>query len=506
MTPMDKRCSKANKEAWLRLSAFERSMKLNAAKKSWTESYTPPVQLKTEITADDLGGDFELERGMVKMQNRGAGGMDSIILETSPADRAQITLLPPGPGLAASSITMADGGALHDGMLIFDGYLLWMVGGVRAHAMTTLQLHALGGSQQLLFLRPDPLCLGQGWAMQQPNIRRTPLTLAQYVFLIGMIERPGKLPSDHIQYKMCEMFEGRKDLIMKGRRVKEFVTRYLQMKKNNALTATVRSAVECLAKHDTSNGIGAAVASAQAITIPGNDDDDDDGDNGDGDDEVAAADEVAPTAAPRAKRGFLHADGVSRTEYIAIGTRLQYRTPDDVWFAGVVKMHQPVEDGMRYKVHCENHIQYEGIALRAAEHGPSKRWVSWKLDLDLAARVPGDATYAVLEIAPGETALPEPPPREPAAMKLYATQRVREAKKNEVIYYNWCQPVDWQRGTVLNVCGEKTRPKDSDPNIVFVKVKFDVAPGEPRGSSASVSLNPAQYGIRGRWFIATKDE
>ena len=348
----------------------------------------------------------------------------------------------------------------------------------------------------LFFQVLTSLGLAQGWAMQQPDIVRPPLTIAQYIFLCAMVDRQGKLPSDHIAFKMEQHFTrvGRPELALKGRRVKEFVSRYIGMKKNAKLTQLAKKATSLLEEH--SGSIEEAMAAARdEETLDDASDDDDDDDGGHADDAAAddADDDGDREDAPLPRTGFQHLASAPAMPILPIGMRLSFYA-EDAWRCCVIKAHMPADAGMRYKLSTDHLKLYENIRLRAADHGPKKVWVAWRPDGGL----PGNPEHALAEIPPGATILP-PPPSNLEEMRKWATARVR-GRATEKFYFNWLAPIDWQAGVVI-ASGASLCPKKSDANLAHAKVKYDPGPGEPRGSTSVAALNAAQYGIRARWFV-----
>ena len=138
---------------------------------------------------------------------------------------------------------------------------------------------------------------------------------------------------------------------------------------------------------------------------------------------------------------------------------------------------------------------YQGMNLRASEHGRGRRWVLWINDHTIG----GQADYAVVQPRADIEEVIAAPGHD-VDMAAYVQARVKnhatKTKAGEHIWYNWLKPYDWLRGTITSVDKKK---KDSN----WVKVQFEKCPSASKGFTASVVLNPAQYGERNRWVITS---
>ena len=79
------------------------------------------------------------------------------------------------------------------------------------------------------------------------------------------------------------------------------------------------------------------------------------------------------------------------------------------------------------------------------------------------------------------------------SLSVTMTRTTKKKKNGEYVYYNWLKPYDWLRGTITKKAGKS-------PNTV--RVTFDKCPSCPNEWTATVLLEPAQYGERKRWIIA----
>ena len=428
MTPAAKACTPAAKAEWQTTAPDARQRKLESAKEKWRREYKPRTKLATELKADDLGADYLEERNWTKTVQRARGGIDTVTITVDAVGIADLTLVPPADGAAWPTVTVKPGSATHAELIVRDGYALVAIGDTATTATSLLpELRAGDGrAVELKFSMPSPAALGQGWAMQQPDLTHPPMAPAQALFLYRMLKLPGKLPSDHIHRKMELHFTLRPELIMKPRRVKTWISRVVGAEKKGALTKQVTLVKAALENADGDYDRALAELQARGADAAGEDEktgsdsDDDDAADADGSAADAAADdddddEHEPAPAPR--RGFKHA--AAAAQQLSVGARLQYWFVDDGgWLACSIHKVVPGRTTTRYDVHCEDEQIYLGMHLRACEHGPAKRWVLWQPDHALA----GDAEYAVVDIHSGLQ--PLPPPELGADMAAYIRERI----------------------------------------------------------------------------------
>ena len=487
MTPAAKACTDAGRASWTSMTPDARAELLHRKKEEWRASYKPREKLKVEISAADLGNEFTEERKWCQTSKRGSGGFDSVVVHLNATSILHLSLVSPSADAPEwPRVRITRGSSTANALIIRDGFSLVSINEAVTSPASVLPVVSDGATVKLTFSRPNPPKLPQGWAIQQPDLQRPPMSSEQALWLYRMIKLPGKLPPDHMFRKMEMHFRERPNLIMHPRRIKTFVSRVVGMLKKNALTkqiALVRSALEAAeGNYD------------QALSSLGDSPADDDG-NADGDDRDDDADssedsesgegdeEVDPAPAPRG--GFVHAGAVGAGRQLTVGSRLQYRF-EDGWLVCEIHKVIPGVSGCRYDLHCENQQIVLGAWLRACEHGTEKQWVLWQADSSIA----GDSAYAVASVGDDERVVSAPAAGSDI-MGAYVKERLAN-KKKEHVYINFLSPYDWVRGRIEKVMKSK---KDT------IKVKFDECPSAARGWTCNALINPAQYGTRGRWFF-----
>ena len=511
MTPANRRCDAKIREEWNARHVLEQKSILEAAKQRWIDEYKLLPKLSRDIGVEDLGADFVTDRAWCTTSTRASGGIDTVLFPVT-AESAQHLTWREEEG--AILVCVALHSTTHAALIVRSGYRLHMIDSAPATLASAEALATtLSGSAtaKLIFTIPDPPALAQGWAIHPPDIQRPSLSFEQTVWLLHMINRPGKLPPDHIFSKMEDYFDGkhltperrRPHLVMRPpRRLKAFISRYIQMKKKNAFTKQVAAARDVLEKANWHYDAAAVEAAKHADSKDDSSDDsgddhsdldqDDEGDgrvaSGDsGDEQEDDADAIGP--APSARGGFTHASVFPSSRTLQKGDRLQYRFDGKkMWLACVVKAVDNERRHPRYTITAEDELHYQNVALTLCEHGASKKWVFWQPD----SRVAGDPSYAVLSLPDTEVLLPAPQSPQ-TDMDAYIKERLSNAG-NEYVYYNWMPPYDWLRG----VCLSKHRNKHT------ITVKWDKTPKYKNGFNSHVKLAPAQYGVRRRWVVASK--
>jgi hypothetical protein len=492
---------------WGNTSESERKEKLQQKKEEWRQGFKERKQLVINFSGDSIP---EVRRMAVVCKQSACGGSGSDLVEVEVHKTREGTC-----GLSFVSneqsgqvqvAGIARGSEGYEVLTIQPGFSVqeWAKVEEKEEGLAWQHVHAVGDAEDALsqlqvgqtlrlrMHRAKAPVLSMGWGLKPNKMKYKDMEDEQVQFLISEFERPGKAPSAAVHRRMEAHFSApqQKSMVLPKKRIKDWISRYVQMVKSGAFTkhiAKVRHALhgggitsmvgDARATNEAASagrGGGGGSASAEGATGV-----EEEGEEGEEEEEEEGRE------APDPKAGFKHMIGTAPVRMDLVGKRLQYRFEEPCgWVDGVIsKKCSSSATG--------SHNDYElaladgdvvMVRLFVSEHGLSRRWVMWEWD---AAAV-------------GASALDIPIAQAPTGWHIDAAPTALNAEymnglcdSDRRVMYRWEAPHDWCEGKVKSVVGQA---KDNKVKIFYSS--------DSKESTSKLNIN--RYGVQGDWVALTR--